>query len=561
MMPRLTRRRLVACGVAAAAVAGACNLRNPGVTPPRGALSFPIALGLSQPRRDARGEQSSRFLYVANSNFDLRYNAGTLQVYDLDALDALLERGSCRQRNQPVDGGTISVPNYTRPPLARPVDAGVDGGDALDGAGPESDAELPLDADASNTPVDGAVADAGELVDGAVADASTIVLTGREPDADREQVGYLCDTPSTTDKDSICCVDRAEEIGSLLRDQRFIDSYATGMGIAAVGGSDRLYVPISSRSRLLHVDVDGEGRIQCESPSGRCSQGPGVGRPDEEPDAEFPGQPETVAVGKLSELGVDDPARGEHRFVLIAHEAGDLSLTVDDGVRAPTLESVLKGFATRPTSIALDRQRKLAYVSFSSVSHISRVGVTLHPERRADEPGARELLFESSQILLPGLSQPRDVRDLAVDPADPDRLFAVVRGQFGAPLEAIAFLRLDPSTSNEARLIDAVRVGAGPSKFEHVQFPNGRSFLLVSCYDERSIYIIDASTRELEFVVRNIAGPHELAFDGARQLLYVTDFRLSVLRVVDLAGLIDRAQPSPRVVATLGSPRDKGGFE
>ena len=53
-------------------------------------------------------------------------------------------------------------------------------------------------------------------------------------------------------------------------------------------------------------------------------------------------------------------------------------------------------------------------------------------------------------------------------------------------------------------------------------------------------------------------GPFEMAFDAHRNLLHVTDFRASVLRIVDLAGLVDATKPPPRVVMTIGLPHFKG---
>jgi DNA-binding beta-propeller fold protein YncE len=65
-----------------------CNLNNTGDEPARGSIYFPTALALSS---SAAG-QASRFLYVVNSNFDLRYSDGSVQAYDLDKLDALITK-------------------------------------------------------------------------------------------------------------------------------------------------------------------------------------------------------------------------------------------------------------------------------------------------------------------------------------------------------------------------------------------------------------------------------------------------------------------------------------
>lgn len=68
-----------------------CNFTQRGEPPPSRTLNYPMAIGLS-PRMttDFEGSAAPRFLYVANSNFDLRYNTGSLQAIDLVALDALI---------------------------------------------------------------------------------------------------------------------------------------------------------------------------------------------------------------------------------------------------------------------------------------------------------------------------------------------------------------------------------------------------------------------------------------------------------------------------------------
>jgi hypothetical protein len=75
---------------------------NPGQAPEPGLLNFPSALALS-----TEGSPAA-FLFVANSNFNVRFNAGTLQAYDLAALDAALARaaaeGTCEASGEcPVE--------------------------------------------------------------------------------------------------------------------------------------------------------------------------------------------------------------------------------------------------------------------------------------------------------------------------------------------------------------------------------------------------------------------------------------------------------------------------
>ena len=62
--------------LAAVACAPACKLNQQGVSPPLDRIAFPAS---------ALVDPDGRWLYVANSNSDLRYNNGTLVAVDLDA--------------------------------------------------------------------------------------------------------------------------------------------------------------------------------------------------------------------------------------------------------------------------------------------------------------------------------------------------------------------------------------------------------------------------------------------------------------------------------------------
>ncbi|HJL20342.1 MAG TPA: hypothetical protein RMH99_32040 [Sandaracinaceae bacterium LLY-WYZ-13_1] len=73
--------------VVSAGLLVACNLDQEGAPPPPRTLNYPIALALSQP---AEAGEAPRHLFVANSNFDLRYNTGSLMAIDLEVLDDLV---------------------------------------------------------------------------------------------------------------------------------------------------------------------------------------------------------------------------------------------------------------------------------------------------------------------------------------------------------------------------------------------------------------------------------------------------------------------------------------
>jgi hypothetical protein len=157
----------------------------------------------------------------------------------------------------------------------------------------------------------------------------------------------------------------------------------------------------------------------------------------------------------------------------------------------------------------------------------------------------------SIRLSTTSLSSPIDLRDVQFDPMDSTRMFVLVRGV----QQTVEFLRLDPGSLFEARAEPpAVRVGAGPSKLRTATLDE-QLFLFVSAYNAGTIEIIDAQSQQMISLVRGLSGPFDMVVDETRKLLYVADFRASVLRVIDLSGLTDRSLPPPRVVATVGTPR------
>lgn len=565
-------------GALAVALFGACNLDASGVPPPPGKIAYPTALALSR-------EPVPRTLFVANSNFDLTYSAGSVQGYDLTQLERVFEVCRNLEEENGMNGGPTPgsvVPNFTMPPAAPTMDAGLDGGAPLDGSFGDADMQDP---DAAGAP------------DAAAEpfDAGPIELPGLGViPAFRDAQRALCDerdqsNPSVSKYVRNCCLRLGKPPGdmtdvtlktALNENELLIDSYATGLAVSP--DNRRLYVPISSRSRLVYADLDANQRLSCgdEASAGdrrRCRRGPGRGRDDDEPEANFPGQPSAIAVGRLADLGVtaqafaNVPGRSpDSTVVLTAHEAGGLSMFVEsntapggglDPESVPVLETVHRNALREPTSVVLDPAHQLAYVTISGAERrVFRFGARVVPNAYCDpalpnaceanarrEDGPRELLYQTTAIQLSGVAIGDDLRDIAIDPKDSSRLFVLTRG---SPL-SVLFLTIDPRSPLEARVVDAVRVGVGPSKLRYVALGD-RSFLLVSAYDARSIFVIDVRTRELVTQVRNLSGPFDMVVDEARRLLYVADFRTSVVRVVDLAGLVDRRKRAPSIIATLG---------
>src|SRR5690606_29703115 len=139
-------------------------------------------------------------------------------------------------------------------------------------------------------------------------------------------------------------------------------------------------------------------------------------------------------------------------------------------------------------------------------------------------------LLPTTPVVVSGFSQPSDLRAMAPDPRDPSRLYVLIRGV----QETVGYLQLDDSLPTEARATTGVRLGLGPSRMRLATL-GGRLFIFVSNYDVGDIYVIDADKLSLVTTIRGFSGPFDMVIDQARELMYVGDFRASVVRVVDVS--------------------------
>jgi len=553
---RAHRAARLRCAILAAWSVCACNLDNPGTSPPPGALSYPIALALG---KESNGK-ASKLLYVANSNFDLRYNAGSIQAYDLDkiakAIAAAVDGRGCDSV-----GVTVSVPDGG---VFEPADSGA----------------LPsLDAgqlgDASMGPADAAMSDAGASVDAAAPQPGTTYLDEADSLPSDYEIaseygtlrGTLCDGRDPDGSEACCLEDNMEYLVS----EVLIDSYAAGIAYAelatapAVEGMEtapppqRLYVAQRGRDRLLYIDTDESGALNCGADKGRCTRGPDDGDPDLDPDADFAAQPKDLTVGKLADLA-QMSVDGDPTFIATVHEGGQVGLSIDEGDEAgPKLHSVIGGAARLATSVTFNPAERALYLSSAASPSIDRYATLFDTENK------RWVLYPSvplqTTVDLRGaateLAGADDIRDVLVDDRDPKRLFVLMRG---VGVNSVLLMERDPELADGMRVTSATRVGEGPSKLAHAALGD-RRLLFVSCFDARAIFVVDESNGELVSVIRGLSGPFDLVVDTARNRLYVADFRANVLRVVDVRGLVDASKPPPRIVATIGKVRFGGKLE
>jgi hypothetical protein len=443
--------------VALGAALSGCDLENPGDEAPLGSLYFPNALVISNENQGA-----PRFLFVASTNFDLRYTTGALHAFSLDAIDS-------------------------------------------------------------------AIADCGDDV-------------GAES----------------------CVI----ELNDALADEVLIPTYATALAIDPDG--TRIVVASRTDDRLttINVRLDADDAalddtdpvaselLGCESTASRdCGTRTtnGVNVVTRE-GFEQPQAPSDLIIGRYSEL-TGDPAHEQRDYVATAHQRGAVSLYVENEDGSLELSSVLEDLGRTPTSIARDPVSGLFHVALRS-NLLLRLGVTV--DTSGDLKGAR--LFNATAVTLAG-STLNELRSIAFlkDPVG----LGVAAGESQALIiandpSALVLTNVTPGAGSSVagRVQRMSEIGAGGARLALGSI-GGRPLAAVTCLDGRSVYIVDLTSMETRAVVPNLSGPFGVAFDEARERLYATDFRSSVVRIVDLSQLASRtaAPESVRVVATLGRPR------
>jgi len=430
-------RTLSALAIASTLASG-CNFDQAGIDPTPGALNFPIALELTQPDPTAPARQ----LVVVNSNFDLRFNSGSVQVYDLDGLDA--EIAGC----------------------AQPGEDCVIEGDALDRL-------------------------------------------------------------------------RIDEVG--------VGSHAAGLAFGSAGS--RLYIPARREQDLTWIDYNdgglgcGAARRDPESTDPdieRCDATHRVSRREavaSERALTLAGDPVAVAVLPSSDLGADV---GD--FIIVPLRDGRVALFLDDG-SGPELIHVASGFPENIVTVTVEPGSGLAWMTAVGTNAISRVGVIV------DEANpARSFLYDAGALRLGGVDDGQDTRDFQFHPSDPNTAFVLSRRP-----ESVVEVDLERRglTSVDLGLHEVYEVGRGPSRLTPIQI-DGRTYVLASCFDAQRLFVIDVDNGTLVSVVGGLSGPFELAVDAVTERLFVVDFTVSVIRVIDLSPLHTGGDPT--LIATLGKP-------
>lgn len=440
-------------------------------------------------------DREANYLYVVSSDFDLQYNGGAIQSYHLPALEELLldedQDDPCRGLGERAPADKLLYPGRCRP--------------------------IPVDAD------------------------------------------------------------------GLQEDQVKIGAFATDavMRPLADSSTDRLFVPVRGDTTLHWLNVT-SGKMECGQDSEHaCSERHRAGND--------PGAENTRGLRLDAEpFGIDANAEGS-TIVVTNQTTGTASLFVADPENpdvAPALRFALSSdrIPSRPMGIvSLPRTPKEIRDAETAMDGAApdaflmtfRNSAQVRLVRFADDGESspeREYLVDGGGVGIDANSAGSDSRGIAIDASERER--AISRCGGDAACEDLAALTpIDVYVANRAPaslLIGRTRppleypyffqslpLTVGPSEVVvgKVKAPNGEleTRVFVACFDSRRVFVYDPQRERFEAEILTGRGPHAMAVDTARSLLYVGHFTDSYVGIFSL----DLAKPGTygTVLGTLGNPK------
>jgi hypothetical protein len=593
----------LAFALAVGGASASCYSTGDGSPPPLRSLYYPVGLQVSA---------GGTVLYAVNSDFDLQYNGGTLQSYDL----GLIRRHTLELL---ADPRSPNVPILDRETLAsNPC--------------PARAASLPTLGETCAPPVDSSFYVRDTAVIGAFA---TDLLRSRTPSQLASQ------SPRPAGETALC---PAPAFGSA----------AAGCPAFGARRFDRLFTPVRGNASLTWASIERDGpdsiapldpkvpygpfAIQCgKDSSGRCDGSHSAGEdPNETGNTRhitMPGEPFGAAMSEDGE-SIVITHQNETKTSLFATglSRGDADAPGGDGAPRPFLQFVLDGVpfgGIGATAVPHDRDAFFGATTFPrpaffqtsrSIPEVSLLrqypdefGGTTPPtssslhrpflDREAGFPvsigasgnDSRGIVVDPSpRIACKAKVRPADAtknrtqadvdRDLQICGQKPARVFIANRspasllvGEVGG--EATSGAAYDPD-----RLVihTTIPLSAGPSKLylAPVVERDGAYGLRVFavCFDSATVFVYDPDTEQVESVIRVGLGPFAMAFDpfdmnevashaqvpydpraagtGLRRyrFAYLASFTNSFVQVIDLDNAqVDRST-FERIVFTLGRP-------
>jgi hypothetical protein len=588
--------RLLGISLASAALAGVgagCYSTGDGTAPPPQDLYFPVGLAVSR---------GGNVLYVANSDFDLQWNGGTLQSYDLHLIRKHVVETIADPNNNDIAGHLVRAPvegvdctaDAQNPPVYK-----------TDGSGERQ----PL-GETCAPPVLSAFYGRDSRTIGAFATDLQMALPQAECVPDAQRLYAACD--------EISC--------------------PAGQHCERAGGQNRLFVPVRGDATLTWASItpddptpapdEGLGapnanplgfdafRLECGPRSNvRCDADHHAGNNPDEPGntrhITMPGEPFGMAQSQ------------DGTAIAITHQTDTKTSLYDTGLPgggAPSLQFVLDGVAGGGNGIFAIPHDADAFEAGQeprpAFLQTSRASTDLTLLRYYSDDGSslhRPFLVKENAFTLTANAGGTDSRGIVIDPTPriackakvapagpgrtqedvfkdrqacartPARVFFANRtpasmlvGHIGEPSVTGTY---DPDLLT---VFGNVPLSVGPSKLYLAPIVDADGALalrvFIVCFDSATIFVYDPDIGAIENILRVGPGPFAMAFDPfdlndvavhkkvdpdprepgldlkKYRFAYVASFTDSFIQVIDLDNSRQKKDTFERVVFTLGAP-------
>ncbi|MBX3182206.1 MAG: hypothetical protein KIT72_09870 [Polyangiaceae bacterium] len=553
------RSQVTCLSVWGALLAAGCYPPGDGAEPPLDRIYFPVGVAVSP-------DQSQ--LLVVNSDFDLQFNAGSFQVFDLTRLRELAREthdaegcGALGERSvadRALTPGRCRAVSPTSPP----------------GGGTLLQESISIGAFATD-----------------------ILLRERFDDGD---------DPATPERELTGCqasvgAEQGDCAEGVCRPWVAVDASEPGVsyrGYCAVPRGFRVFIPVRGDATLHFIDSQG-GDYDCgqRGASGACDDNHRRGDDPQQENTRglrMPPEPYGIAASADSEA------------IVVSHQSeGRASLFVNSWVSGPRLEFVVDGLPSGAVGVAASPEPLGAQLSGSrrpSFLMSFRNSPSIELLRYFDDTESsvpRPFLNRSGSVPITINSLSFDSRGIGVDATRRQqceaRCVAAASGvsrealeeQLGCLEDCVTDVSLDVYVANRspASLLrgqtredgselplfyDSLVLSPGPSRVvqgevlarcsptQAAEDPCRRreARLFVLCFDSRKLYVVQPTTGRVESVIQTGRGPHAFATDvstaGASHALgYLAHFTDSYIGVLDL----DQGSPSyGTFIANLGTP-------
>lgn len=571
-----------------------CVPPGDGRSPEVDRIYFPVSVNVNR---------TGEYLFVVNSDFDLRYSQGTIQSLDVARIRELAQR-VCSTDEDCEAGDTCdtepSEANDGSPSFSCVGPSGV----PCENAGEKSAEHLAF------APGRCAPIELSKPFDG----GPSLLVDAAETSAFATQ-GLLLERPCLA----------GGELSPCAADSSAADRVESADGVSY---PERLFVPIRGDTTVHYLDIDEDGQFICGRPletgdaaastSLRCatkhriSKGKTFGisasgsvvqaeRPPEPQlrDEEEPPEGDPVEAFRLPPEPIDLAASEDGRVIVVTHQLDGYATTVlNSWTDEPELVHIAEGLAPNPVGVvglpdsdaevsgnqpgflisyrSSPRVDLLRFLDDGLLSALSPSG----PSEEMAAAGARTFRPELTHIAGTTISLNTagyDSRGLTVDDSRRSRASGACAGDEEClrvaseiPLDVYVTNRTpnsllvgrtggeDPEALISAlpEFYDNVPLTAGPSRvvMGFVIDQQGERALraFVLCFDSALVYVYDPERRVIESEIRTGRGPYSIAFDQEAGLAFIGHFTDSYIGVVS----IDHRHPVTfgSTVATLGEP-------